>query len=214
MEISRVTALEIFGLKEDFSESDLKREYRRLAKIVHPDTGGDEKLFKFLETCKNVLITGENAFENTRETSNHKPGPCNSNAKAEKVNAWIHLKDLVEVYPDYLYKYEQMYNIFEIKASLLIYIQPRFRRNLEKCITLEAIIPYSELNRSLDIVKFNVTIKIPKEMQKFRKFKVRIKFLNSDYVFNISDGDIKVMEHAKYEYVRCLKSVCELHFEK
>ena len=85
MRISRSMALEIFGLKEDFSESDLRREYRRLAKIVHPDTGGDEQLFKFVDSCKNVLINGENVSENAHETNEHKSSSSNKNdAKSEK----------------------------------------------------------------------------------------------------------------------------------
>lgn len=214
MRILRSTALEIFGLKEDFSESDLKREYRRLVKIVHPDIGGDEKLFKFIDSCMNLLINGENVSEDTTETNNHKSNSCKDNTKSGKEDAAINLEILDEEYPYYLREYEEKYDILEIRASLLIYIQPRFKRNLQKCITVKVAIPYSELNKDLDLVKFNQTIKIPTEMQKFRKFKVRVKFLNDTFNFNVSDGDFKVIEHAKYKVFRCLNSVCELHFKK
>ena len=214
MRISRNTALEIFGLKENFSESDLKRQYRRLVKIVHPDTGGDENLFKFVDLCKNILINGEESSENIHETNNHKSNSYKNDTKSKKENARINLEILDAEYPDYLDEYEKRYNILEITTSLLIYIRPRFRKNLEKCITVRLEIPYSELNKDLGFVKFNKTIKIPTEMQKFRKFNVRVIFLDDTFNFNVSDGDFKVIEHAKYQYSRCLKSICELYFEK
>jgi len=213
MKISRSLALEIFGLKEDFSESDLKKEYRRLVKIVHPDAGGDKKLFEFIDSCKNLLINGENVSENTNETKNHKANSYKNNTKSEKENGFITLETLDKDY-DYLGKYERKYNILEIRTSLLIYIRPRFRKSLEKCITVDIAIPYSQFNKISGFVKFNQTIKIPAEMQKFRKCKVRVKFLNDTFKFNVSDGDFKVIEHQRYEYVECLKSVCELHFKK
>ena len=220
--IPRSTALEVFGLKEDFSESDLKREYRRLVKIVHPDTGGDEQLFKFIDSCKNILINGEDISENVQETnnqnvhkkSNHESNSYSNNTKSEKKDAVISLEVLDSDYPNYIEKKEKEYNIVEIAISLVIYIQPRFRKKFEKCIIVKTVIPYSNFNKQLGIVKFNQTIKIPKEIQKFRRFKVRVKFLNDTFEFNVADGDFKVIEHAEYEYVKCLKSICELHFEK
>lgn len=70
MRVPRSTALEVFGLKENFSKEELKRKYRELVKIVHPDTGGDENLFKFIETCKNILINGEEFKETNNSKSN------------------------------------------------------------------------------------------------------------------------------------------------
>lgn len=215
MRISRSIALEIFGLKADFSEADFKKAYRRLVKIVHPDTGGDEQLFKFISSCKNCLINGEDVSEeNTTETNNHKSNSYKNNTKTEKEKGFINLKHLDADYPDGIRKYEEKYNIVAIRTSLLIYIKPRFRKKLEKCITVGVVIPYSELNKDLDLVKFNQTIKIPTEMQKFRKFKVCVKFLDDTFEFNVSNGDFKVIEHARYSFSRCLNSVCELHFEK
>lgn len=213
MRILRSTALGIFGLKEDFSKSDLKREYKRLVKIVHPDTGGDERLFKFIDSCKNLLINGEDVSENTYETNNHNANSCKNNTKFEKKNVFITLETLDEFY-DYLERLERNCNFTEIRTSLLIYIRPIFRKNLEKCITVNAVIPYSELNKTSDFIKFNQTIKIPTEMRKFRKFKVSVKFLYDTFEFNIADGDFKVIEHSYYEYPGFLKSICELNFEK
>lgn len=210
-------ALEIFGLKEDFSKQDLQREYKRLVKIVHPDIGGDEKLFKFIDLCKNLLIKGEDVSENTYETNNHNANSCKNNAKSEKKNAFITLEGLEMCY-DYLYnnleKYERNYNIVEIRTALFIHIRPRFRKNIEKCITVNVVIPYSEFNKTLNLVKFNQTIKIPTEMRKFRKFKVSVEFLQDTFNFNVADGGFKVIEHSKCEYFGYLKSICKLKFEK
>ena len=55
MNISRDLALEIFGLKDDFSIQELNYAYRKLAKITHPDRGGDKNLFIFIKECKDIL---------------------------------------------------------------------------------------------------------------------------------------------------------------
>lgn len=213
MKISRSIALEIFGFKKDFSESDLKREYRRLVKIVHPDTGGDEKLFRFIDSCKNALINGEDVSDDTQETNTHKTNSHKNTTKSEKEEAFIYLDTLDDDYYR-INKHEEKFNIVEIRTSLIIYIQPRFRKNLEKCITIKITVPYSQFDKELGIVKINQTIKIPNEMQKFRKFKVRVEFLDDTFEFKVSDGDFKVVEHRRYEYFKCLRSICELHFEK
>ena len=38
---------EILGLTKRFTLEELKHNYKRVAKRVHPDRGGNEKLFKF-----------------------------------------------------------------------------------------------------------------------------------------------------------------------
>lgn len=213
MNIPRSTALEIFGLKENFSESDLKREYRRLVKIIHPDTGGDEKLFKFIDECKKLLMNDEHSSEKNSETGNHNVSYNKNTTYPKKEEAYITLECLDDDY-NFISRYESQYNITEIRASLLIYIRPIFRKNLEQCINVSVSFPYSKFNKSAGFVKFNQTIKIPSEMQKFRKFKVRIKFLGDTFKFIVCDGNFRVIEHVKYQYIQCLKSICELHFAK
>ena len=61
MYVSRQMALEIFGLRENFTEEKFNKTFRRLAKIVHPDTGGDENLFKFIMCCKEALFDNSKA---------------------------------------------------------------------------------------------------------------------------------------------------------
>jgi molecular chaperone DnaJ len=46
---------EILGVSRDASEEEIKRAYRKLARELHPDTGGDEERFKELTTAYEVL---------------------------------------------------------------------------------------------------------------------------------------------------------------
>lgn len=51
VDISDVNPLEVFGLKPDYEWDELKESYRRLARIVHPDKGGNEILFNKVTEC-------------------------------------------------------------------------------------------------------------------------------------------------------------------
>ena len=207
MNISRNTALEILGLKEGFSEEELRKQYRKLVKIVHPDNGGDKTLFELIVLCKNTLQSTENAlknsqYETTQETKNYKT----------RDNFYIRLEELEDMY-DYLYMYERKYNIVEIKASIIVFIRPKYKKNLQKCYTIFSTISYKSF-KQLGIVKISETVRIPEEMKKFRKFSIRVEFLGDTFKFNVSDGTFKVVKHKKYEYVECLNCICELHFKK
>jgi molecular chaperone DnaJ len=46
---------EILGVEENASQDDIKKKYRQLAKENHPDTGGNEELFKKISTAYDVL---------------------------------------------------------------------------------------------------------------------------------------------------------------
>jgi molecular chaperone DnaJ len=46
---------EILGVDRDASDDEIKRSYRRRARELHPDTGGDEEEFKELTTAYEVL---------------------------------------------------------------------------------------------------------------------------------------------------------------
>lgn len=46
---------EILGVSRDASDEEIKRSYRRLARELHPDAGGDEERFKELTTAYEVL---------------------------------------------------------------------------------------------------------------------------------------------------------------
>ena len=55
MDISLKLALSIFGLNENYSQSEISYAYRKLAKITHPDSGGDKNLFLLVKECKELL---------------------------------------------------------------------------------------------------------------------------------------------------------------
>lgn len=50
---------EILGVERDASEDEIKRAYRRKARELHPDAGGDENEFKELTTAYEVLNNPE-----------------------------------------------------------------------------------------------------------------------------------------------------------
>lgn len=47
------------GLSPNASKAEIKAAYRRLAKKLHPDVGGDEELFKFVSGIVEVLLDDE-----------------------------------------------------------------------------------------------------------------------------------------------------------
>lgn len=50
---------EILGVSRDASDDEIKRAYRKKARELHPDTGGDENAFKELTTAYEVLKNPE-----------------------------------------------------------------------------------------------------------------------------------------------------------
>jgi len=53
--MTRDYALELLGLSGTPDEDELKKAYRELAKRVHPDTGGNNALFKLVNEAYNTL---------------------------------------------------------------------------------------------------------------------------------------------------------------
>ena len=61
--ISRSNALKVLGLREGASARDIKRAYRRLTLIHHPDRGGDADNFNCLQDAYNIaLALNENDY--------------------------------------------------------------------------------------------------------------------------------------------------------
>lgn len=50
-----VDPYEVFGLSKNFEWEELKLAYRRVAKLVHPDKGGSDMLFKKVSDCFRIL---------------------------------------------------------------------------------------------------------------------------------------------------------------
>lgn len=65
---------EILGVSRDASEEDVKRAYRRQARQLHPDTGGDENAFKELTTAYEVLRNPETRANYDRYGDPRGPG--------------------------------------------------------------------------------------------------------------------------------------------
>lgn len=54
----RQAALEVLGLQEPVNYSEIKRQYRSLAMLHHPDRGGDKRLFQAINTAMGTLKRG------------------------------------------------------------------------------------------------------------------------------------------------------------
>ena len=50
---------EILGLKENCSQKSIKKRYKKLALIFHPDSGGNEEKFKNIALAYEVLSDNE-----------------------------------------------------------------------------------------------------------------------------------------------------------
>lgn len=211
MKISRNTALEIFDLKEGFTKEALKRSYRRLAKIVHPDSGGDPKLFILVETCKQILegkIDQENT-ESGEDISRKKQNRRQDNRERGNIRV-----SMMEEEYDFLEIYERRYNILDIEATVIVYIYPYLRNNLLKSYTILMTVPYRSF-KDLGFVHLSKTIEIPQEIRYFRNFKIRVEFLGDTYSFNkVSRKKLDILiKRKKYKYAPCLTSILELHFK-
>lgn len=51
-------ALQIMGLKEGYSDAELKGQFRRLAKKTHPDMGGNDTRFREVKEAYDLLRKG------------------------------------------------------------------------------------------------------------------------------------------------------------
>jgi hypothetical protein len=50
-----IKPLEIFGFSDTPDPYELKKRYRSLCQLTHPDTGGDTKLFQLIQQAYNAL---------------------------------------------------------------------------------------------------------------------------------------------------------------
>ena len=55
VDINEKVAREILGLDENSSQDDIRKNFRKLAKILHPDGGGTNFLFDLLEKARSRL---------------------------------------------------------------------------------------------------------------------------------------------------------------
>lgn len=187
MNISTDLALFIFGLKTTYSQNDVSEAYRRLAKITHPDSGGDNNLFILIKECKELLEKNiQNNTAPSKNTTKTNPSPQN-NVK----NMNIELNMLYEQY-DILEKYIKEFNISDITSNMYISINPIFKKSLSRWADLPLKSPFkSFLNTNQREIIFEETIRIPPKFEKYKFFKVFIQIEEKKYHFFISKNTFK-----------------------
>lgn len=209
MNISRQLALEIFGLKENFTKEDVVRKFRGLSKIVHPDTGGDENLFKFIICCKETLLNNSKA--NNASQTYEPPKPRES----KKKSVFITLPDLYDFYY-VLDIYSKQYDIIEIRGKARIFITPYvilpFITKQKYCEStiIKFSQPFSEF-KELDFANFFATVKLSENLKKFQKFKIRVEFMGKTFNFKLTMNS--PFHIVKYENILKFNSIIELTFK-
>ncbi len=180
MDVSRQTALEIFGLKDGCSEDDINKKYRTLSKVVHPDTGGDENLFLLLTTCKDTLLKPHSTASPTTNSSNAKQ---TSSAPSKKT----YYIDLTQLYDSYFSLDELLsqFDITNIHGTARINISPCRQRNKRESSTVTIIQPFGEF-RKLSFVLFKQNIILSEEFKKHTSFNVRVDFMGETFKFKLS----------------------------
>lgn len=201
MDVSRQIALEIFGLRENFTKEEFNKNFRRLSKIVHPDTGGDENLFKFIMCCKETLFNSSKANDERQEHEEPK-----KDSKKELV--YTDLSTLYDIYYN-LDSYLNKYNITEIRGIARIFIIPCRNKKYCKSTTINFSQSFSEFQK-LGFANFSTTVKLPGNLKKFKKFKIRVDFMGETFKF-------KLKMNSPFHIVKCEKirfnSIIELVFE-
>ena len=205
MEVNRKTALEIFGLNQNANKEDINKSFKRLSKRVHPDTGGDENLFKFILYCKEVLLSGKSQ-ENTSENYNY---GREEHSKNQKERGSLSLKTLYDVYGR-LYKITEEYDITHIRNAMVVYITPCKKKKLMECISLQTAQPFYEF-QELGFARFIANINIPENLKKFKKFNIRVEMMGKKFEFKVSMK--KPHYILEYSEIFGFKTVVEFKFK-
>jgi molecular chaperone DnaJ len=86
---------EILGVARDASDDDIKKAYRRRARELHPDTGGDEEQFKELTTAYEVLRNPEARANYDRYGDPRGPG---GRTAGDPFSGFGDLSDLIDAF--------------------------------------------------------------------------------------------------------------------
>lgn len=179
MDISRKLALEIFGLQDGkYTEKDLSDAYRKLAKVTHPDSGGETVLFRFVQECKEILEKGVS----TSTDSNHKKYRSSGYTKQDTREEGNLSLEFVNQYFLMLHTIVQKYRINLIIASAKVCIYPIFRKSKQICLTISPTITFDEFLRVADKNFYDI-ITLPENFEKIKRFKVHVEFLGKPYKF-------------------------------
>lgn len=212
MEVQRETALEVFGLKEGFTQEELNKAFRKLSKVTHPDTGGDDNLFRFIMSCKETLSkksSTNNSKTQTQKGYTHQPKQEAYNKKSEKEEKNIYLNTLYKIYRR-LHEYTSEYDIIEILGSARVYITPCRKKKESKSFNIQLEQSFKEF-QNLGFAKFATTIVLPETFRKFKYFDVRVEFMGDTFNFILS---MKSPFHiVKYRDIFEFNSIIELNFE-
>lgn len=206
MDSFRQMALEIFGLRENFTREEVNKSFKRLSKIVHPDIGGDENLFKFIMFCKEVLL--DNSKINDVKQTDEKPKTRQSKEDSKKESVYINLRDLYYIYNE-LYSHIKKCNIIEIRGTAQVFIIPCRNKKYRISKIIEFSQPFMEFLK-LDFASFSTTVKLPENLKKFKKFKVRVEFMGQTFKFYLS---MKNNFHTVKYKEPSFESIIELIFE-
>ena len=192
MKISREIALEVFNLKEGYTEEELKSAYRRLSKICHPDTGGDQNLFVFITSCKDVLqckINPQNKPDVEKKKTNPSSTTKANSRPTEKIKVDVEVEKIYEFFNSTKSFFAQIRNVF---VDSVICMYPTFNKKEKKSYPIRFETEFNFLNCKVDVVdnrlniKFQKSIIVPEEFKKLKKIRVKIKFMDKTYKFTIS----------------------------
>lgn len=203
MDISRNLVLFIFGLKDDYTKKELSEAYHHLAKLTHPDSGGDNNLFVFIKECKNVL--DNKSQNNSHSLNNSQNTSANESKSYTKEKGYISLDTLYSIYYD-LDDIMQKYDIDYIETYAKIYILPYFKQAMLQNFTVSPHSYFSEfLNFNRQLIDFSEIIYLPEDFKKFKFFKIRVIFRGyiQEFVINIAKNSVKQIkvEHYKFDSI-------------
>lgn len=119
---------DILGVKQNATFDEIKKAYRKLAAIHHPDKGGDEERFKVLVVAYNILSDNDKRSRyDAGETADHI-------SRATRDDDTLAISSLVELYCLIV----AQGNIYTEDVSEVIRINIRHRnREIEKAIEVE-----------------------------------------------------------------------------
>lgn len=165
-------ALNILGLKENCTEEDLKKAYRTLAKVYHPDNYQDET--KRVEASKKMKILNEaNAIvkANIQQKDNIKLGN-NNNPDLKSLKNKYEIEVLKEL--KYIVKLSEK----ELNIVVISYYE-KFRKLI-----------YNDFNQKLKYINNIETLK--QEYGNYRRKYINLLYLYNDYIasklgFNMVD---------------------------
>lgn len=192
--MTREIALLVLGLNQRYSKDELKLRYRDLAKISHPDSKGDESLFKLINDSYNYL-NSEKTFNTSRNTHANNKDCYQNSSKNSKVLKYITLKEL---YDNHYYEWRN--NIDLIMCMTKITVKPIFSRNWKQYdIMLDCNFSCFKLNNS---VIFDKSIFLPDFKNILGLFKINVIFMGktySNYIFSFKKGQSSLINIKFFE---------------